>query len=74
MVNGSDKPKLIFYRPVDFWHKVPDEPRDFWAEYFDIELLLQPDQVEKLLPYDKAKYAYMGEYSRGKRKRLALVL
>lgn len=62
MVNGSDKPKLIFYRPVDFWHKVPDEPRDFWAEYFDIELLLQPDQVEKLLPYDKAKYAYMGEY------------
>ena len=62
VVNGNDKPKLIFYRPVDFWHKVPDEPRDFWAEYFDIELLLQPDQVEKLLPYDKAKYAYMGEY------------
>ena len=62
VVNGSDKPKLIFYRPVDFWHKVPDEPRDFWAEYFDIELLLQPDQVEKLLPYDKANYAYMGEY------------
>ncbi|MEL0642727.1 Xaa-Pro dipeptidase, partial [Pseudoalteromonas aliena] len=23
---------------------------------------LQPDQVEKLLPYEKANYAYMGEY------------
>ncbi len=62
VVNGSEKPKLIFYRPVDFWHKVPDEPNDFWAEFFDIELLVQPDQVEKLLPYDKAKFAYIGEY------------
>ncbi|MEQ3512382.1 Xaa-Pro dipeptidase [Pseudoalteromonas sp. BZB3] len=62
VVNGEDKPKLIFYRPVDFWHKVPDEPSDFWAEYFDIQLLLQPDQVEKYLPYDKEKFAYIGEY------------
>ncbi|MEJ6476732.1 Xaa-Pro dipeptidase [Pseudoalteromonas piscicida] len=62
VVNGSDKPKLIFYRPVDFWHKVPDEPRDFWAEYFDIQLLVKPDQVEQLLPYDKANFAYIGEY------------
>lgn len=62
VVNGVDKPKLIFYRPVDFWHKVPDEPSDFWADYFDIELLLQPDQVERFLPYDKAGFGYIGEY------------
>lgn len=62
VVNGTDKPKLIFYRPVDFWHKVPDEPSDFWADYFDIQLLLKPDQVEKFLPYDKAGYGYIGEY------------
>ncbi|MEM0515730.1 Xaa-Pro dipeptidase [Pseudoalteromonas sp. YIC-827] len=61
VVNGSDKPKLIFYRPVDFWHKVPDEPSEYWADYFDIELLVKPEQVEKLLPYDKARYAYIGE-------------
>ncbi len=61
VVNGVDKPKLIFYRPVDFWHKVPDEPNDFWSDAFSIELLQVPDQVEQLLPYDKAKYAYMGE-------------
>lgn len=61
VVNGTDKPKLIFYRPVDFWHKVPDEPNDFWAEFFDIQLLLKPEQVEQLLPYDKANYAYLGE-------------
>ena len=62
IVNGVDKPKLVFYRPKDFWHKVPPEPTDFWAEHFDIVLLAQADAVEKHLPYDRARYAYIGEY------------
>lgn len=62
VVNGVDKPKLIFYRPKDFWHKVPPEPTAFWASEFDIVLLTQADAVEKHLPYDKKKYAYIGEY------------
>lgn len=62
LVDGVNKPKLIFYRPKDFWHKVPDEPNDFWAEYFDILLLEKANMVETLLPYDKARLAYLGEY------------
>ncbi|MCC2618006.1 Xaa-Pro dipeptidase [Aestuariibacter halophilus] len=62
IVNGVDKPTLIFYRPKDFWHKVPPEPSAFWAEHFNIVLLAQADAVEKHLPYDKARYAYIGEY------------
>ncbi|MEP1448629.1 MAG: Xaa-Pro dipeptidase [Paraglaciecola sp.] len=62
IVNGVDKPKLVFYRPKDFWHKVPDEPNEFWAQQFDIVLLTQADAVEKHLPFDKTKYAYIGEY------------
>ncbi|MEW9798474.1 Xaa-Pro dipeptidase [Alteromonas sp. CYL-A6] len=62
VVNGHDKPKLIFYRPVDFWHKVPPEPNDFWTDSFDIVMLKQADAVEKHLPYDKKGYAYVGEY------------
>ncbi|WP_289028915.1 Xaa-Pro dipeptidase [uncultured Paraglaciecola sp.] len=62
IVNGVDKPKLVFYRPKDFWHKVPDEPNDFWAEHFDIVLLTHANAVEKHLPFDKQKYAYIGEY------------
>jgi Xaa-Pro dipeptidase len=62
IVNGVDKPKLVFYRPKDFWHTVPDEPSDYWAEQFDIVLLSQADAVEKHLPFDKSKYAYIGEY------------
>jgi len=62
IVDGVNKPKLIFYRPKDFWHKVPDEPHDFWAEHFDIQLLDKANKVETLLPYDKARLAYLGEY------------
>lgn len=62
IVNGEDKPKLIFYRPKDFWHKVPPEPAEFWSQYYDVVLLTQADAVEKHLPYDKSRYAYVGEY------------
>ena len=62
IVDGVNKPKLIFYRPKDFWHKVPDEPHDFWAGHFDIQLLDKANKVETLLPYDKARMAYLGEY------------
>jgi Xaa-Pro dipeptidase len=61
IVNGKDKPTLIFYRPKDFWHKVPDEPEDFWVDQFEVQLLEKPDQVEALLPYDKQRVAYLGE-------------
>lgn len=62
VVDGINKPKLIFYRPVDFWHKVPPEPNAFWTEHFDIVMLQQADKVEKHLPYDKDNYAYIGEF------------
>lgn len=62
VVNGEDKPKLIFYLPDDFWHAVPEFPNDFWADSFDIQILKKPDQVESLLTFDKSKSAYLGEH------------
>lgn len=62
IVNGVDKPKLVFYQPDDFWHAVPDDPSAFWVEEFEILFLRQAKLVEKLLPYDKSRYAYIGEY------------
>jgi Xaa-Pro dipeptidase len=62
IINGVDKPKLVFFQPVDFWHKVPDTPSEFWVEHFDIVYLKQADMVEKHLPYDRSRYAYVGEY------------
>ncbi|QYJ86224.1 Xaa-Pro dipeptidase [Shewanella mesophila] len=62
LVNGKDKPQLIFYRPVDFWHKVADLPDAFWAQEFDIQLLTKADKVAELLPKDIGSWAYIGEH------------
>jgi Xaa-Pro dipeptidase len=62
IVNGEDKPTLIYYQPVDFWHKVVDFPDDYWTEYFDVKILKRASDVDKLLPYDKKGFAYIGEH------------
>ncbi len=61
LVNGLDKPKLIFHRPEDFWHKVPDEPTDFWVDNFDIVYMQTFDQLPYLLPADRGNMAFIGE-------------
>lgn len=61
ILDGVSKPTLIYYQPVDFWHKVPEAPNDFWCKQFDIHILSKPESVEKFLPYDKQRIAYMGE-------------
>lgn len=61
VVDGARKPKLIYYRPEDFWFKVPPAPEDFWTEQFDIELLDKAEQVGQLLPRDLSNYGYIGE-------------
>lgn len=62
IVDGVNKPKLAFYLPKDFWHKVPDAPDSFWSGFFDIQILEKANQVERILPYDKGRMAYLGEH------------
>ena len=62
IVDGINKPTLVFYRPVDFWHKVPDEPNDFWTEQFNIVYLKKPDQIADFLPSSLERVAYIGEH------------
>ncbi|WP_448212311.1 Xaa-Pro dipeptidase [Colwellia sp. MEBiC06753] len=62
IINGVDKPTLIYYQPVDFWHKVVELKTDYWNEFFDIKILTNSADVDSLLPYDKAKLAYIGEH------------
>ncbi|MFC6634862.1 Xaa-Pro dipeptidase [Microbulbifer taiwanensis] len=55
----GQKPKLLFYRPVDFWHYVPAAPQTFWSEHYDIELLAKPADAKQFLSADGA--AFLGE-------------
>ena len=62
LLNGTDKPTLIYYQPIDFWHKVIPLMDDYWNEFFDIKILKNPSEVDKLLPYDKKGFAYIGAH------------
>lgn len=55
----GQKPKLLFYRPVDFWHYVPPAPQTFWSDEYEIELLSKPDEAKQFLSADNA--AFIGE-------------
>jgi len=62
IVNGEDKPTLIYYQPVDFWHKVSPLVESYWGEFFHIKVLTKASDVDKLLPYDKKDFAYIGSH------------
>lgn len=62
IVNGEDKPTLIYYQPIDFWHKITPLDESYWGEFFNIEILKQASDVDKLLPYDKKGFAYIGSH------------
>ncbi len=62
IVNGQDKPVLAFYQPLDFWHKVTQIKDEYWTEFFDIKLMANADEVEKILPQDKSTMAYLGAH------------
>lgn len=62
IANGSDKPTLIYYQPVDFWHKVIELADNYWNDFFEIKILKNASEVDKLLPYDKKGFAYIGAH------------
>jgi Xaa-Pro dipeptidase len=62
IINGEDKPTLIYYQPVDFWHKIVPLDESYWSAFFNIKILKQASEVDQLLPYDKKKIAYMGSH------------
>lgn len=61
-INGEDKPTLIYYQPIDFWHKVKPLPEAYWTKLFNIKTLEQASDVDKFFPYDKRGLAYIGSH------------
>ncbi len=37
----GDRPKLLFYQPIDYWHKAADLPRAAWASELEITPIRQ---------------------------------
>ncbi|WP_427980091.1 Xaa-Pro dipeptidase [Agarivorans sp.] len=62
VINGVDKPKLIYHQPSDYWHKTADDPAGFWLDSFDIEIMKNPQDIEPFLPAQRQRCAYIGEH------------
>ncbi len=56
---AGSRPRLVFYQPVDYWHKVPDAPSGFWVDSFDVVMISTPQEAASHMP--KARCAYIGE-------------
>ena len=56
------KPRLLYYQPVDYWHKVADAPAGWWTPPFDIELIATPEDAAKFIP-KSGRVAFIGEWS-----------
>ena len=54
------KPKLLYYQPVDYWHKVADKPTAKWVEKFDLVMIANPDDAKQHMP--KGRIAFIGEW------------
>jgi Xaa-Pro dipeptidase len=63
IVSADKRPKLIFHYPEDDpWQSTPGFPPGDWREVFDIEYLASPTQVERLLPHNLDRCAYLGPH------------
>ncbi len=58
----GEKPWFIFYEANDFWHKTFQLQRDFWTEFFHIQVIHQPEQAFRYLPGNDADVAMIGEW------------
>jgi Xaa-Pro dipeptidase len=54
------KPKLLYYQPADYWHKVAGTPGEKWVEKFDVVLIADPDQARQHIP--RGRIAFLGEW------------
>lgn len=56
----GEKPTLLYYQPVDFWHKSAADPSGFWVDFFDIRMIASPEDAKQHIPSTK-RTALIGE-------------
>lgn len=53
------KPRLLFWQPVDYWHKTAEPPSGFWVEGFDITPIANASDAKRHFP--SGKVAFIGD-------------
>jgi Xaa-Pro dipeptidase len=56
----GQRPKLLVHQPVDYWHKSPELPDDYWTGGFDIVSCPDRASARAALPKDLSRTAFIG--------------
>jgi Xaa-Pro dipeptidase len=56
----NTKPKLLYFQPVDYWHKAAETPTADWVRKYDLVMITSPEQAKEHMP--KGKIAFVGEW------------
>ncbi|GAB1594389.1 Xaa-Pro dipeptidase [Lysobacter claricitrinus] len=56
----GQRPKLIYLQPRDYWHVVPQAPRGWWVDHFDIVVIRTAEEAANHLP-PPGRCAIVGE-------------
>jgi Xaa-Pro dipeptidase len=59
----GNKPKLLYLQPADYWHAVPEAPRGYWVDAFEIVVIRKPEEALQHFPADPSRCAILGERS-----------
>jgi Xaa-Pro dipeptidase len=54
------KPLLLIHQPVDYWHKSPEMPNDYWTKAFEIVSCADRAAARQALPKDLSRSAFIG--------------
>ncbi|WP_444996438.1 Xaa-Pro dipeptidase [Aliikangiella sp. IMCC44359] len=61
VIGLEDKPKLVYFQPVDYWHAPASDPQGVWPEHFDVKIVSMRGEALSYLPDDSDKVAILGE-------------
>jgi len=57
----GDRPLIIYSQAEDFWHVPPTEPQGYWVDEYDLAVVRNPEQAQRLLPRDFDQIAVIAE-------------
>ncbi len=57
----NTKLKLVFWQPVDYWHKPPALPAGYWTDHFDIQVVRDPSDAKSHFE-NLSRCAFIGEW------------
>jgi Xaa-Pro dipeptidase len=58
----NKKPKLFYFKIVDYWHSMPEDPNGFWADSFDIVMIESLEDIKKNIgSFDQS--CYIGQFA-----------